>query len=155
MNVAQPLVVRRIRDPVDMVPERGFENAASRAYREFKKCPRARCASRYSDRAVDGCTHELLAFCSVLGHQADSVAQSVLSASLIMTSGSPRAPSKKGGRNTMTNETILYLSDHATNSNSVLAALKATGYEIVSTNSATQAIALVYVLHTVAGVVLN
>jgi CheY-like chemotaxis protein len=55
----------------------------------------------------------------------------------------------------MTNETILYLSDHATNSNSVLAALKATGCEVVSTNSATQAIALLYVLHTVAGVVLN
>src|ERR1700681_4170461 len=55
----------------------------------------------------------------------------------------------------MTNETILYLSDLATNSNSVLAALKATGCEVVSTNSATQAIALLYVLHTVAGVVLN
>jgi DNA-binding NtrC family response regulator len=55
----------------------------------------------------------------------------------------------------MTNETILYLSDQATNSNSVLAALKATGYEVVSTNSATQAIALLYVLHTVAGVILN
>jgi len=55
----------------------------------------------------------------------------------------------------MTNETILYLSDVATNSNSVLAALKATGCEVVSTNSATQAIALLYVLHTVAGVVLN
>ena len=55
----------------------------------------------------------------------------------------------------MTNETILYLSDLATNSNAVLAALKATGCEVVSTNSATQAIALLYVLHTVAGVVLN
>ena len=41
----------------------------------------------------------------------------------------------------MTNETILYLSDQATNSNSVLAALKATGCEVVSTNSAAQAIA--------------
>ena len=55
----------------------------------------------------------------------------------------------------MTNETILYLSDLATDSNSVLAALKATGCEVVSTNSATQAIALLYVLHTVADVVLN
>ena len=55
----------------------------------------------------------------------------------------------------MTGETILYLSDRATNSNSVLAALKATGYEVVSTNSATQAIALLYMLRMVVGVVLN
>jgi hypothetical protein len=55
----------------------------------------------------------------------------------------------------MTGETILYLSDQAANTNSVLAALKATGCEVVSTNSATQAIALLYVLHTVAGVVLH
>ncbi len=55
----------------------------------------------------------------------------------------------------MTGETILYLSDRATNSNSVLAALKATGYEVVSTNSATQAIALLYMLRMVVGVVLT
>ncbi len=55
----------------------------------------------------------------------------------------------------MTGETILYLFDQATNSKSVLAALQATGYEVVSTNSATQAIALLYILHRVAGVVLN
>jgi CheY-like chemotaxis protein len=55
----------------------------------------------------------------------------------------------------MMDETILYVSDQTANNNSVLAALKATGYEVVSSNSATQAIALLYVLHTVAGVVLN
>jgi DNA-binding NtrC family response regulator len=55
----------------------------------------------------------------------------------------------------MTDETILYVSDQTASNNSVLAALKATGYEVVSTNSATQAIALLYVLHTVSGVVLN
>ncbi len=55
----------------------------------------------------------------------------------------------------MTNETILYLSDQTANSNSMLAALKASGYEVVGTNSAPQAIALLYILHTVAGVVLN
>src|SRR3982074_3500849 len=55
----------------------------------------------------------------------------------------------------MTNKTILYLSDQATNCNSVLAALKATAYEVVSINSATQALAMLYVLHAVAGVVLN
>lgn len=55
----------------------------------------------------------------------------------------------------MTDESILYVSEQTPSNNSILAALKATGYEVVSTNSATQAIALLYVLHTVAGVVLN
>ncbi len=55
----------------------------------------------------------------------------------------------------MTDETILYVSDQTANSNSVLAALKATDYEVVSTSSPTQAIALLYIMHTVAGVVLN
>jgi DNA-binding NtrC family response regulator len=55
----------------------------------------------------------------------------------------------------MTDETILYISDQAASSNPVLAALKATGYEVVSTNSATQAIALLYLLRGVVGVVLN
>jgi CheY-like chemotaxis protein len=55
----------------------------------------------------------------------------------------------------MAEETILYVSDQTANSNSVLAALKATGYEVVSTSSATQAIALLYILHRIAGVVLN
>jgi CheY-like chemotaxis protein len=55
----------------------------------------------------------------------------------------------------MTGETILYISDQVTNSNSVSAAFNAAGYEVVSTNSATEAMALLYVLHTVAGVVLN
>jgi CheY-like chemotaxis protein len=55
----------------------------------------------------------------------------------------------------MINETILYLSDQAANGNSILAVLKATGNKVVSTNSGPQAIALLYVLRTVAGVVLN
>ena len=55
----------------------------------------------------------------------------------------------------MTDETILYISDQTANSNPVLAALKATGYQVVSTSSTTQAIALLYILHRVAGVVLN
>ena len=55
----------------------------------------------------------------------------------------------------MTDETILYISDQTANNDSVLAALKATGYEVVSTNSSTQAIALLFLLHSVAGVVLN
>lgn len=55
----------------------------------------------------------------------------------------------------MTDETILYISDQTANDDSVLDALKATGYEVVSTNSSTQAIAMLFLLHSVAGVVLN
>ena len=55
----------------------------------------------------------------------------------------------------MTDETILYISDQTANNDSALAALKATGYEVVSTSNSTQAIALLYIMHTVAGVVLN
>jgi hypothetical protein len=55
----------------------------------------------------------------------------------------------------MTDETILYISDETANNDSVLAALKATGYEVVNTNSSTQAIALLFFQHSIAGVVLN
>ena len=55
----------------------------------------------------------------------------------------------------MTDETILYISDQIANSNLVLAALKATGYEVVITQSATQGVALLYILRRVVGVVLN
>ena len=52
-------------------------------------------------------------------------------------------------------ETILCISDWATSSNSALAALKATGYEVVSAKSSTQAIALLFIMHSVAAVVLS
>jgi CheY-like chemotaxis protein len=55
----------------------------------------------------------------------------------------------------MADQTILYISEPTANSNSVSAALKATGYEVVNTSSANQGIALLYLLHSVAGVVLN
>ena len=55
----------------------------------------------------------------------------------------------------MMDETILYVSDQTANNDSALSALKTTGYEVVSTNSSTQAIALLFLLHSVAGVVLN
>jgi DNA-binding NtrC family response regulator len=51
--------------------------------------------------------------------------------------------------------TILYISDGANSSNSILAALKETGCEVVSTNSPTKGVALFYVLHSVAAVVLD
>jgi len=55
----------------------------------------------------------------------------------------------------MTDETILYISDQTANNDSALAALKATGYEVVSTSNSTQAIAMLFLLHSIAGVVLN
>jgi DNA-binding NtrC family response regulator len=50
---------------------------------------------------------------------------------------------------------ILFISDQASSRNSVLAALEATGYEVVGTNSATQAIALLFIMRSVAAVVLH
>ena len=44
----------------------------------------------------------------------------------------------------MWHDTILYISDQATSSNSVLAALEATGLDVVSVNRPTQAIALLF-----------
>jgi DNA-binding NtrC family response regulator len=52
-------------------------------------------------------------------------------------------------------KTILYISDLANHSKSVLAALRETGYEVVSTNSPTEGVALLYIMHTVAAVVLD
>lgn len=51
--------------------------------------------------------------------------------------------------------TILHISDRANSSNSLLAAFKETGYEVVSTNSPTQGVALLYLMHSVAAVVLD
>ena len=55
----------------------------------------------------------------------------------------------------MEHKTILYISDPANRSNSVLAALKETGCEVVSTSSPTEGVALLYIMHTVAAIVLN
>jgi hypothetical protein len=58
-------------------------------------------------------------------------------------------------RNTVKHETILYIFDGATNSDSVIIDLEATGYYVVSTDSSTEGIALLYLMHSVAGVVLH
>jgi CheY-like chemotaxis protein len=55
----------------------------------------------------------------------------------------------------MTRETILYIFDQATCGNSVSVALEAEGYEVVSTKSTMQSIALLFILHPVAAVVLD
>lgn len=55
----------------------------------------------------------------------------------------------------MARETILYIFDSGTDSNAALAVLRAAGYEVISTNSAMQAIALLFILHPVAAVVLD
>jgi CheY-like chemotaxis protein len=54
----------------------------------------------------------------------------------------------------MTRETILYISDQATCSDPVSGSLEAAGYEVVSTKSRMQAIALLFILHPVAAAVL-
>jgi CheY-like chemotaxis protein len=55
----------------------------------------------------------------------------------------------------MAGDTILYVSDHGPRSNSILAALGATGYDVVSADSSAQAIALLFVMHSVTAVVLD
>jgi CheY-like chemotaxis protein len=52
-------------------------------------------------------------------------------------------------------ETILYISDPATNSDSVIIELEATGYDVVSTDSLPEGMALLYIMHSVAAVVLH
>src|SRR5712664_3731139 len=55
----------------------------------------------------------------------------------------------------MKHNTILHISDRANSSNSVLAAFKETGFEVVNTNSPTEGVALLYIMHSVALVVLD
>src|SRR5882724_13071371 len=68
--------------------------------------------------------------------------------------GSSRASTNEG-ENTMERETILYISDQETNSHSSLTALTGTGYEVVSTDSSTQAVALLFIMRSAIAVVLN
>lgn len=67
----------------------------------------------------------------------------------------PTCQKKTKGGNEMAHETILYISDQAAGSDPTLAALKATGYEVVSTDSSIQAIALLFIMHSPAGIVLH
>ena len=55
----------------------------------------------------------------------------------------------------MTRETILCISDQATCSDPVSVALEAAGYQVVSTKSTMQAIALLFILHPAAAAVLD
>lgn len=55
----------------------------------------------------------------------------------------------------MEHHTILYIFDHANRSNSVVAAIKETGCEVISTHSPAEGIALLYILSQVAAVVLD
>jgi DNA-binding NarL/FixJ family response regulator len=52
-------------------------------------------------------------------------------------------------------EAILYISDHAGSTDSVTHELEAKGYEVVSTDSSSQGAALLYIMHSVAAVVLH
>jgi DNA-binding NtrC family response regulator len=51
--------------------------------------------------------------------------------------------------------TILHISDRADSSHSALADLKEIGCEVVSANSPTEGVALLYIMHSVAAVVLD
>jgi CheY-like chemotaxis protein len=51
--------------------------------------------------------------------------------------------------------TILYIFDRSNRSNSVLAAIKETGCEVLSTDSPTQGVALLYIMRQVSAVVLD
>jgi DNA-binding NtrC family response regulator len=51
--------------------------------------------------------------------------------------------------------TVLYIFDRSNRNNSVLAAIKETGCEVVSTDSPTQGVALLYILGQVSAVVLD
>jgi response regulator RpfG family c-di-GMP phosphodiesterase len=55
----------------------------------------------------------------------------------------------------MAGDTILYISDHGPRSSSILAALEATGYDVVSTDSSTQSVALLFVMHSVSVIVVD
>ena len=55
----------------------------------------------------------------------------------------------------MTRETILYISNRATCGDPISVALEAAGYEVVSTKSTMQAIALLFIMHPVAAAVLH
>ena len=59
------------------------------------------------------------------------------------------------GGNTVKHEAILYISDHATSSDLVIVELEAEGYEVVSTDSSSQGAALLYIMHSVAAVLLH
>jgi DNA-binding NarL/FixJ family response regulator len=59
------------------------------------------------------------------------------------------------GGNAVKRETILYISDHAANSDSVRAELTAKGYEVVGTDNSSHGAAVLHIMHSVAAVVLR
>jgi CheY-like chemotaxis protein len=69
--------------------------------------------------------------------------------------GSSRASTKTKAKTQWSAETILYISDQETNSHLALTALTGTGYEVVSTDSSTQAVALLFIMRSATAVVLN
>jgi hypothetical protein len=62
---------------------------------------------------------------------------------------------KTKAENTMAREAVPYISDRETFSGSIFAGLEAAGYEVVSTRSFTQAMAMEYITHSVVAVVLH
>jgi CheY-like chemotaxis protein len=55
----------------------------------------------------------------------------------------------------MNRDTVLYIFDQAADSHLALAAIKGTGCDVLSSTSSTQAMALLFIIHSVAGIFLN
>ena len=108
----------------------------------------------WTDLSTDA--RAVLVFRPVLRRHADSLLRSQSFGSPVTrTMWKAACFIKDEGGNRMTRETILYISDHAASSDSVIVELEATGYEVVSTDSSTHGIALLYIMHSVAAVVLH
>jgi DNA-binding NtrC family response regulator len=75
--------------------------------------------------------------------------------SSVDVSGNTAGPSSRKEKTMEHRRTILYIFDRSNCNNSVLAAIKETGYEVLSTDSPTQGVALLYVLGQVSAVVLD
>jgi hypothetical protein len=115
-----------------------------------------RLMSRCGQGCVNGRTRAVPVLCSCWAVMQIAYYSAILSRSReVRHVGNSRASPKNEGGNTLALESILYISNQATSSNSVLAALEASGGEVVGTDSATQAIALLFIMHSVAVVVLH
>ena len=70
-------------------------------------------------------------------------------------SGPPAKQADRRKADKMKHDIILHISDRADSNDSALAALKETGCEVVNTNCPTEGVALLYIMHSVAAVVLD
>ena len=108
----------------------------------------------WTDLSTDA--RAVLVFRPVLRRHADSLLRSQSFGSRVTrTMWKAACFIKDESGNRMTRETILYISEHAASSDSVIVELEAQGYEVVSTDSSTQGVALLYIMHSVTAVALH